>query len=100
MAKRLKPQDAHAVDLLLNKVGAISMRQDYSKPTSDQEQKSIEKVEALLTLIQQWPVEEPPMDLVQRTMARIDASVHTTHQPADDLHQHAPRLHDPKGPIS
>jgi hypothetical protein len=99
MSKRLKPQDAHAVDLLLNKAGATSMGHKYNRPTDDQERASIERVEALLTMIQQWPAEEPPAGLVERTMARIDGAVSPTHQ-AEEAHQSAPRLHDPNGPVS
>src|SRR5687767_6206248 len=101
MSKRLKPEDAFAVDLLLNKAGATSMRKSqYNAPSSDQERASVERVEALLTLIQQWPAEEPPAGLVERTMARIDAAVSSSHQPSDEAHQAAPRLHDPNGPMS
>jgi hypothetical protein len=101
MAKRLKPQDAHAVDLLLNKAGANTMRQDsrYHAPTNDDQRDSIERVEALLTLLQQWPAEEPPANLVERTMARIAAATpHPTH--AEESQQAAPRIHDPNGPVS
>lgn len=71
----------------------------YSRPTGDDERASIERVEALLTLIQQWPAEEPPAGLVERTMARIDAAVAPTHR-SDEVQQSAPRLHDPNGPVS
>jgi hypothetical protein len=101
MAKRLKPQDARAVDLLLNKAGATSMRHEsqYSAPTGDQEHASVARVEALLTLIQQWPVEEPPANLVERTMARIDAAA-PVHPAEEKVRHDAPRLRDPHGPVS
>ena len=74
-------------------------KSQYSRPTSDQERASIERVEALLTMIQQWPAEDPPAGLVERTMARIDAAVSPTHQ-AEEIDQARPRLHDPNGPVA
>jgi hypothetical protein len=102
MAKRLRPQDAHAVDLLLNKAGAKTMREEsnqYAAPSNDAERASVKRVEALLTLIQQWPAEEPPAGLVERTIARIDAAVPQSHA-GEDHQQAASRLHDPNGPVS
>lgn len=71
----------------------------YNRPTSDEERASIERVEALLTLIQQWPAEEPPAGLVERTMARIEAAV-SAPPTAEETQQARPRLHDPNGPVS
>jgi hypothetical protein len=72
----------------------------YSAPTGDQERASIERVETLLTLLQQWPAEEPPANLVERTMARIDAAAPAVRPADEDVRHDAPRLHDPNGPLS
>ena len=79
----------------------MSQNSNYAAPGNDEERASVERVETLLTLIQEWPAEEPPTDLVQRTMARIASSTssHTgTHD--QESQQAAPRLHDPNGPVS
>ena len=78
------------------------MRDDsqYHAPTNKPQRDSVEQVESLLTLLQQWPAEEPPMNLVERTMARIAAAAPHPASTQDEAHQQAPRLHDPKGPGS
>ena len=78
----------------------MSQNSNYAAPGNDEERASVERVESLLTLIQEWPAEEPPVDLVSRTMARIASSTSHTGAHDHESQQAAPRLHDPNGPVS
>ena len=77
MTKRLGDSDRHAVDLLLDRStdangdgqgngGYISHAQPAAGP-------GIQSVQAVLSLLDLLPVDEPSADLMTRTLARIEA---------------------------
>jgi len=78
MTKRLGDRDRRAVDLLLDRsAGAAdgdgNGNGGYVTHAQPAEDSSIAAVQRTLSLLDLLPAEEPPADLIARTMARIDS---------------------------
>lgn len=72
MTKRLSAKDGQAADLMLDRSNMPSQsRSTYAAPSDQDMRERVAKVEKVLDLLQAWPVEEPPTDLVQRTLSRV-----------------------------
>lgn len=69
MPKQLKPEDQRAVDLVMDResVGTGAM---YASVTNGMGER-IERVEKIMHLLDQMPVDEPPADLTRRTLEHI-----------------------------
>lgn len=83
MTKRLSDSDRRAVDLLLDRSagagnGDGSGYVTHAHPTTEPGIQSVQKVLNLLDLL---PIQEPPADLMTRTLARIDARGDVPAQP-------------------
>jgi hypothetical protein len=77
MSRKLSDEDRRAVDLLLDYGhGGIT------KMAAAVSQKRLSAAERVFKLIGQLPAEEPPLDLVARTMRRIDQASNRHHAPA------------------
>jgi hypothetical protein len=69
MAGQLKHEDGRAVDLLLDHDTAAAGSVNMSSPTVGARMQSVERV---LKLLEAMPAVEPPLDLVGRTLQRIE----------------------------
>lgn len=72
MNYKLRPNDRNAVDFVLNRGGAQASG-GYAAP-GQVSPVHVEAVEKTLRMLERLPVNEPPKDLVMRTLARIDAA--------------------------
>ena len=90
MTKRLGERDRRAVDLLLDRSAGAGNGDGnggyvaHAQPATDA---GLQAVQRTLNLLDLLPAEEPPADLMARTMARIDAR-----GPATPLHPAAAAL--------
>ena len=79
MTKRLRDSDRRAVDLLLDRSAGAGNGGDgngsggYIAHVQPATEPGIMGVQQVLSLLDLLPADEPPADLVARTMARIDA---------------------------
>lgn len=83
MTKRLGDSDRRAVDLLLDRSAAAGNGNgdgnvSHTQPATEP---GIQAVQRVLSLLDRMPVDEPPADLVARTLARIDARSAVPAQP-------------------
>jgi len=89
MAKRLSAEDRHAVDLLLERPDGSGKKSlvemVFARPVKGQFEARLDAAEKVLNLLDNMPVSEPPMDLVSRTMQRIE------HEALEQRAPHAPR---------
>ena len=98
--KRLKAEDRHAVDLLLERPqgngtpGLVEMV--FARPVKGKFEDRLDAAEKVLDLIGQMPAGEPPADLISRTMqrieeARLEPTAHPTphHRPTKTTQKHA-----------
>jgi hypothetical protein len=91
MPKRLQAQDMKAIDLVLDKAKQTSAA-SFAEP-DESVRSRVEPVQKVLNLLSLWPAEEPPADLVARTLARIAGDV-----PSQNV---SPIKHiDPYGPLA
>ena len=76
MSTQLGDQDRRAVDLLLDRsagpADGSATASMYAAPSQDGFEKRMKSVEDLLRLLDWMPVDDPPLDLMNRTMARIE----------------------------
>lgn len=73
MAKRLDNEDRQAVDLVLDRPdGGEAEAFGNSAAVSPQRVQSVEKI---LSLLQQMPAQDPPADLVAKTLKRVDQAL-------------------------
>jgi hypothetical protein len=71
--KKLQSEDGHAVDLLLDGQ-AVSLTDSGTFVKSvDVEPQRVQTVKQILSLLKQLPAEDPPSDLVGKTMRRVSA---------------------------
>ncbi|MGB7157695.1 MAG: hypothetical protein WBD40_06490 [Tepidisphaeraceae bacterium] len=85
MTKRLGVSDRRAVDLLLDRstgmgnggMGNGDGNGGYVTHAQPATEPGIQGVQKVLSLLDLLPSEEPPIDLVTRTMARVDARAGT-----------------------
>lgn len=105
MVKRLSDDDRRAVDLLLERPNGVgdtpSVEQLFRAPVQGSFERRLEAAEKLLSLLDEMPTEEPPPQLVARTLQRIreleleptaptDATIATTRAAvAGDARPHA-----------
>jgi hypothetical protein len=88
MGVKLRNDDRRAIDLMLDNGHAAAagtgsnlsstvdgMNVGYLSNASPISQDSVQAVQTVLSLLSLLPVEEPPVGLVERTLARIDESV-------------------------
>jgi len=99
MRTRLDNEDRRAVDLLLERANGIgdtpAVEQLFKAPILGNFEKRIDTVDRVLELLGNMPVEDPPKDLVNRTLQRI-AEVEANGRakvPAHRVAVHAPRPH-------
>jgi hypothetical protein len=94
---KLLESDGHAVDLYLDRGQSSAVREGgpgYAA-SSGQVSQRVRQVETLLNLLDELPVEEPPSDLLARTLERIEEiSPHGLAAPG------APGLIDPHHPMA
>ena len=75
MSLSLSNDDRCAVDLLLEHAQpGQSMSPCFTQAPSAELQQRLSRVEKILHLLDLQPVSEPPVDLVAKTMARIDST--------------------------
>ena len=81
MAKRLAKEDRRAIDLLLERadgVGANStpaVERLFAAPIQGNFERRLDSVDKVLSLLDLMPAAEPPVDLVNRTMRRIEEAL-------------------------
>src|SRR5438067_2102014 len=92
MAKRLGKDDRRAVDLLLERADGVgdnstpALERLFAAPVQGNFERRLDAVENILSLLDLMPAPEPPMDLVSRTMRKIEEAQ------ADPTNRaHAPR---------
>jgi hypothetical protein len=73
MAKQLSDEDRRAVDLLLDRPDGTM--KDIPPPSGPISAARVQSVEKILQLIQQMPAHEPPADLAERTLKRVDQAL-------------------------
>lgn len=75
MTLKLNANDQTAIDLLLDQSERSrgSHNAGYAQPNHSVYHR-VAPAQKLLNLLDAWEVEEPPMDLMQRTLAKIDGS--------------------------
>jgi hypothetical protein len=83
MFKRLGDDDRRAVDLLLERPNGVgdtpSVEQLFRAPVQGSFERRLEAVENLLSVLDEMPSEEPPPQLLARTLQRIrEAELHPT----------------------
>jgi hypothetical protein len=94
LMKRLKTEDRHAVDLLLERPdgsgapGLVEMV--FARPVKGKFEDRLEAAERVLNLLDHLPVEEPPANLISRTMQRIEQAQ------LEPRAAHAPRQRAPR----
>jgi len=73
MPPKLNANDGTAIDLLLDQTerSRVAHNAGYVQP-SDSVFHRVAPAQKLLNLLETWEVEEPPKDLIQRTLAKID----------------------------
>ena len=71
--KKLQTEDGHAVDLLLDGQAVSLTDSGVFVKSVDVEPQRVQTVKQILGLLKQLPAEEPPIDLVGRTIRRINA---------------------------
>jgi hypothetical protein len=75
MRTRLDTEDRRAVDLLLERANGIgdtpAVEQLFKAPVLGNFEKRIDAVDRVLELLGNMPAEDPPADLVSRTLQRI-----------------------------
>src|SRR5436309_2757160 len=85
MRVRLDEEDRRAVDLLLERASGIGdtppVEQLFSPPVAPGFERRLDAAEAILSILDHLPADEPPADLVVRTMERIHQA--ETHDTAD-----------------
>ena len=72
MNKQLRDDDAAALDLLLDRSRAAGHGPRFAGPTPGQER--VRLAEKVLGLLQLLPDADPPHDLVDRTLRRVEQS--------------------------
>lgn len=86
MNAKLRAEDRHAVDLLMDRMASAERNVDavYAGAAAPLRPR-VERLQRLLQLIDLHEVAEPPRDLVARTLERIDSRSHrhTRHRAAD-----------------
>lgn len=73
MTKRLGESDRRAVDLLLDRSTGAAGDGSYVAHAQAATEPGIQAVQRVLNLLERLPAEEPPADLIARTLARIDS---------------------------
>lgn len=79
MTPRLRDEDRLAVDLLLDRAVASSAGNGNGNghsgftPVNGAVSEQVAKVQAVLRVLDMMPAEEPPTDLLARTMRRVEA---------------------------
>jgi len=71
MTRKLTDDDRRAVDLLLDHGAGNST---VTRVASAVPQKRLKAAERVLSLLGEMPAQEPPVDLVAKTMQRIDTA--------------------------
>jgi hypothetical protein len=76
MRKRLKLEDRQAIDVLLERPNGQGSRSVvemvFAQPARDQFEDRLGAAERVLDLLGEMPAEDPPADLLSRTMQRIE----------------------------
>lgn len=77
MKLRLSELDRQAVDLLLDRSPSVegngaTLPPPVVRPAGVDMNQNLQNVSAVFSLLSQLPSEDPPLDLVQRTLKRID----------------------------
>jgi hypothetical protein len=87
MNAKLRPEDRHAVDLLMDRMASAKRNGSAVYAGSNTALRPrVERLQRLLQLIELHEVSEPPRNLVARTLERIESRGHRhTRQPALDL---------------
>ncbi len=78
MTKRLSENDRRAVDLLLDRSNGESAHapgNGFIRHAQLATEPALEPVQKVLTLLDHTPAAEPPVDLVSRTLAKLNSSV-------------------------
>lgn len=75
MTKSMSENDRRAVDLLLDRSAGEGNGNGNAYVTHAQTatEPSIQAVQSVLTVLDLMPIDEPPADLLTRTLARIDS---------------------------
>ena len=76
---RLRDEDRLAVDLLLDRAASGNGRTGFT-PVNAGAQGQLAKVQSVLKVLDMLPADEPPADLVARTLRRLDAE--SAHDPS------------------
>jgi hypothetical protein len=75
MDTKLRDEDARVVDMLLDSGSSSEhgpMAQVFTQHTSQKFGHRLEQVEKLLKVLEEMPAMEPPMNMVGRTLSRIE----------------------------
>ena len=86
MIPRLRDEDRLAVDLLLDRAAGAGNGNGHAgfTPVNGAVHERLAAVESVLHGLDLLPVDEPPADLMARTMRRVEA-VSSSHEPAQML---------------
>jgi hypothetical protein len=81
MTPRLRDEDRLAVDLLLDRAAASSAGGAGFTQVHGGASEQVAKVQALLQVLDLMPADEPPTDLLARTMRRVEDAA-AAHDPS------------------
>jgi hypothetical protein len=73
LKKKLQTEDGQAVDLLLDGQAVSLTDSGVFVKSVDVEPQRVQTVKQILSLLKQLPTEDPPRDLVGKTIRRINA---------------------------
>jgi hypothetical protein len=73
LKKKLQTQDSQAVDLLLDGQAVSLTDSGVFVKSVDVEPQRVQTVKQILNLLKQLPTEDPPTDLVGKTIRRVNA---------------------------
>jgi hypothetical protein len=72
---KLNDKDAHIVDLLLDRPSQNPAAGGGFVKSLDLQPERVQTIQKVLSLLDGLPAEEPPVDLVARTLDRVDVAV-------------------------
>lgn len=81
---KLSAADQRAVDLLLEQLNRSSAARGFATLTDPADPDRLEAVRKLLSLLDNFEIDEPPADLVAQTLARVTGAPRPPAAPALD----------------
>jgi len=81
MKRKLKDEDRQAVDLVLDTFPAVGREDGVVAIAGTPTEQRVQTVDQILSTLSQMPAIDPPDDLVERTLRRIEQIPHQAQLP-------------------